>query len=284
MTGNLDMAPLRLGRRPERRRHADDRTRRRPGKGPRPLKPEPAPAEEQTIVSDDAQRLALEYAERTREATARFERTASAVAFDEAFGYAHAAVRAVIEADAAGALDVARAQQLRVALPDVAALVDLAAARAARTVSERMRAVWAELGLSSDPPAWSAEERGLAAEIILLGLATATPQEPERLAATLRRLAAARFAARLVHELSACPDATWQAGLGDAYESVVTRYAPRTPAGRRGLSVLLTDERVGEELQRRLTAWFAGGAERAQLSVALEAALCHTRTPARVAR
>ncbi len=235
-------------------------------------------------MSDDAQRLALEYAQRTREATERFERTASSLAFDEAFAYARASIQALVDEAPPATLDLARARELMGALPSVARLVELAAGRAGRTVSERMRAVWRELGLSSVAPAWSAEERALAGPIILLALAAGETETRERLPVTLRRLAAARFASRLVEELSACPDATWQAGLGEAYDSVVTRYAPRTRQGRHGLSVLLTDARVGEELQRRLTAWFADGAERAQLSGALEAALCHTRTPSRVAR
>jgi hypothetical protein len=76
----------------------------------------------------------------------------------------------------------------------------------------------------------------------------------------------------------------WRGALGERYESVRQRCAPRTTWRTRGLSALLSsDARTRATLQARLERWLTEGGELERLPAELEASLVQTRTPHRLA-
>ena len=104
-----------------------------------------------------------------------------------------------------------------------------------------------------------------------------------RLRAGLTRLASKRWAALLVQELGT-GEGVWIRALGERYPSVRHRYAPRTRRSDRGLAPLARDdEGSGQALSVALTGWLSDGADFRLLPATLEAALVHSRTPARLA-
>jgi hypothetical protein len=88
----------------------------------------------------------------------------------------------------------------------------------------------------------------------------------------------------LTSELRDVPEAAWERALGERYESVRRRYAPRTRSRSRGLrDAVRSDEHTRDALGRQLARWLADGADFSSLAVELEAAFVHTRTPGAMA-
>jgi hypothetical protein len=104
------------------------------------------------------------------------------------------------------------------------------------------------------------------------------------LAPRLLRLAADRWAGLLASELHGGDEAMWRRALGERYDSVRQRYAPRTRKTTGSLTDLLAqDHRPLEALHRRLSRWLAEGREFDGLAAEVEAAFVQTRTPHRLA-
>jgi hypothetical protein len=105
-----------------------------------------------------------------------------------------------------------------------------------------------------------------------------------RLRARLLRLAARRWATLLTSELRAAGETVWRRALGDRYESVHRRYAPRGKWRTHQLSDLIAaDQTTAPALRKRLTRWLAEDRDFDYLPAALEAAIVETRTPSRLA-
>jgi hypothetical protein len=134
------------------------------------------------------------------------------------------------------------------------------------------------------PPEWDGDERSVAQVLIACSCAPLDDRGAGWLAPRLLRVAARRWAALLTAELSAADDVLWRRVLGERYESVHRRYAPRTKWRTRELSQLLaTDERIADALRKRLSRWLADGGDFEGLPAELEAAFVQARAPARLA-
>jgi hypothetical protein len=152
----------------------------------------------------------------------------------------------------------------------------MAAAAAAR--------LWRWLGFRSEPPAWDEAELARARLLVACACAPLDGRGAQWLGPRLQRLAAARWAQLIVDELREADEEWWRGALGERYESVRQRCAPRTTWRTRGLSVLTgSDARTRSTLQARLERWLAAGGDLARLPGELEASLVQSRTPARLA-
>jgi hypothetical protein len=138
--------------------------------------------------------------------------------------------------------------------------------------------------LSSPPPSWNEGERSAARVIVGAACAPLAGRGAAWLRPRVLRLASERWASLLVAELKASEEPVWERALGERYESVRRRYAPRTKWRTGELSGLLAvDPRPLEALKRRLSRWLAEGRDFDGLPAELEAAFVQTRTPARLA-
>ena len=100
----------------------------------------------------------------------------------------------------------------------------------------------------------------------------------------LLRLSADRWAALLTADLRHADEDLWRRVLGERYESVWRRCAPRGRWRTRELADLLArDEDAAAAMQRRLSHWLAAGADIERLASEVEAAFVANRTPQQLA-
>jgi hypothetical protein len=219
-----------------------------------------------------------------RSALARYEGSASAAALDRAF-VAAAATVATLRGDRAGEpADASEVRVLMAQLPEFERLVARAVEEAERAACAGAAALWQWFGLTSAPPAWDENERSGARVIVACACAPLQRRGAEWLRPRLLRLAARRWARLLTDELAAGDEALWRRALGERYESVHRRYAPRSRWRTRELSAVLTqDDSTAEALRTRLARWLADSGDFDGLPAELEAAFAQTRTPERLA-
>jgi hypothetical protein len=226
---------------------------------------------------------AAPYLNRLRDALAHHRATAAPEDLEAGFGAARAVVASVTQPRPDGRPDVEEMRRLAAQLAEFGEFVSVAADEAGRLARVAITSLWAELGLRSPPPAWTPPERDAARMLFACACAPGQDPDPARLRDGLRALAAGRLAGLLAAELAGSEDA-WERALGDRYQSVRHRCAPRTTWRSRGLSELLReDERSRAAVTARLARWLAGGGAAAALGAELEAALVHARTPPRFA-
>jgi hypothetical protein len=223
-------------------------------------------------------------AEFLKHALAQYESRRSPRALDQAFGAAAAVVAEVRGSRADAPADAVEVRRLMAQLPDFERLVSIAVAEAEQAAHHGAARLWDWFGLTSAPPRWNDGERSGARVVVASACAPLRGRGAEWLRPRLLRLAADRWAGLLASELRGSGEDLWQRALGDRYESVRRRYAPRTRWRVGSLSELLAaDSRPTQALHRRLSRWLAEGRELNGLSAELEAAFVQTRTPARLA-
>ena len=169
-------------------------------------------------------------------------------------------------------------------LPDYERLVNLAVSETERSVVAAGARLWAWFGLSSEPPGWNEGERSRARLLVACACAPLDSHVGEWLGPRLLRLAADRWAGLLVGELRRADEDLWRRVLGERYESVWRRFAPRSRWRTRELSDLMArDDEVAGAMRRQLSRWLAEGGNIERLPSQVEAAFVHTRTPDRLA-
>jgi hypothetical protein len=214
----------------------------------------------------------------------RYEATESPAALDEAFAAAAAAVAGLRGERAGVPPEMAEVRRLFEQLPDFERLVSLAVDRAQKTAGAAAERVWQWLGLRSAAPGWDEAERARAMLLVACACAPLDGRGAEWLGPRLRRLAAARWAELIVEGLCDADEEWWRGALGERYESIRQRCAPRTTWRTRGLAVLPgSDPRTRATLQARLERWLAAGGELDRLPAELEASIVQSRMPARLA-
>ncbi len=219
-----------------------------------------------------------------RGALIRYELSGSPAMLDEAFAAAAAAVALLRGERGHEPADAAEVRSLMARLPEFDQLVSAAVGEAERSVHAEASQLWEWFGLRSVPPEWDQAERSGARVLVACACAPLDRRGAGWLRPRLLRLAAPRWARLLTGELRAGDDRLWQLALGERYESVRRRYAPRTKWRTRELSELLTsDESTVGALQQRLAHWLAEGGDVQGLPAELEAAFVQTRAPARLA-
>jgi hypothetical protein len=219
-----------------------------------------------------------------RAALARYERGGSTAALDEAFAAAAAAVATLRGERASEPPEVSEVRRLFAQLPEFERLVALAVAEADRSARVAGVRLWQSFGLRSASPRWSRDELGRAALLVACACAPLAGHGRGWLRDRLLKLAADRWAEQLAGELRGADEAVWRSTLGDRYESVHRRCAPRTSWRTLGLSDLLrSDQQVLDALRARLARWLAEGGELERLPAELEAAFVHRRAPVRMA-
>jgi hypothetical protein len=229
-------------------------------------------------VSDDNELVHL------RSALAQYEHSPSPVALDEAFVAAAATVAALRGDRADEPADAAEVRELMSRLPEFERLVVWAVEEAERAASAGLTALWQWFGLSSAAPAWDEAERSGARVIVACACAPLQASGAGQLRMRLRRLATPRWARLLTDELTASDEAVWRRALGDRYESVHRRYAPRGRWRAGELrDVLAKDDRTVEALRSRLARWLTDSGDFATLPAELEAAFVQSRTPSSLA-
>jgi hypothetical protein len=224
------------------------------------------------------------YAEALHAAVLVYERESSPAALDQAFVTAAAAVAALRGPHAGAPPEVEEVRRLFDQLPDFELLVSLAAATADRAAAEAGARLWDWLGFAGEPPSWDEAELARARLLVACACAPLDGHGTRWLGPRLHRLAAARWSGMILEGLRAADEQWWRGALGEHYESIRRRCAPRTTWRTRGLSALVSsDERTRSTLLSRLERWLADGAVLERLPEELEAALVQTRTPARLA-
>jgi hypothetical protein len=219
-----------------------------------------------------------------RAALARYENARSARALDLAFAAAAAAVAGLRGERANVPPDVGELQTLFEQLPDYDRLVEVAVSETERSVEAAGARLWAQFGLSSEPPRWNEGERARARLLVACACAPLDSQVAVWLGPRLLRLAADRWAGLLVSELRRADEELWRRVLGERYESVWRRFAPRGRWRTRELADLMArDDEVAGAMQRQLSGWLAAGGHVERLPGEVEAAFVHTRTPDRLA-
>jgi hypothetical protein len=221
--------------------------------------------------------------DRLREALARYRVRSVPGELESGFAAATAIVTTLSGSAVSVRADLEQMRRLSRALPEFGELLSSAAGEAERLVFAGTAELWSALGLRSLAPAWTSAEWETARMVFACACTPAAQTNPVRLQTGLRSLAAGRFADLLGEEL-ADSEAAWIRALGDRYESVRHRCAPRTTWRSRGLSELLrADESTRLAVVARLERWLTGGARLSGLADELEAAVVHARTPARLA-
>jgi hypothetical protein len=232
----------------------------------------PAPGDPETCA------LAL------RAALIRYEAHPSPAALDDAFAAGAASVNLLRGPERHVPADAKEARWLMSQLPDFERLVRVAVGAAERAAHAAACELWEWFGLHSTPPGWDETERAGARLLVACACAPLDERGPAWLRPRLLRLAARRWSAVLIGELCACDDRLWRRALGERYESVHRRYAPRTRWRTHQLSeVLTTNERTVVALRDRLARWLEQGGDFHTLAGELEAAFVLTRTPAHLA-
>jgi hypothetical protein len=214
----------------------------------------------------------------------RYEENRSPQALDRAFA---AAARAVVERRGERAStppDVDEVRRLFEELPEYEELVNLAVSETGESVQAAGARLWDWFGLTTPPPCWNAGERARARLLVACACAPLDEQVVGWLGPRLLMLAADRWAALLTAELRGADEDLWRRVLGERYESVWRRCAPRGRWRTRELADLLArDGDVVASLERRLSRWLREGARIERLADEVEAAFVHARTPARLA-
>jgi hypothetical protein len=219
-----------------------------------------------------------------RHALCRYEQSRSAAALDHAFGAAAAAVGALRGGRAGEPADGVEIRRLMDELPEFERLVSIAVGEAEQAAHFGARRLWEWFGLSTVPPRWNDAERSGARVVVASACAPLHGRGAAWLRPRLLKLAANRWAGLLAGELRTGDEELWRRALGERYESVRERYAPRTKRRSGHLSKLLSvDEQSVAALQQRLSRWLADGPEFDGLPAELEAAFVQTRNPARLA-
>lgn len=219
-----------------------------------------------------------------RMALADYEGDATPAALDQAFVAAAAAVATLRGDRAEDPADATEARELMDQLPEFERLVARAVLEAERAATAGAARLWEWFGLRSAPPAWDEGERSGARVIVACACAPLQGRGAGWLRPRLLRLAARRWAELLTRELAASDEAVWHRALGERYESVYRRYAPRSKWRTRDLSAVVgSDPNTAEALRMRLARWIADSGDFATLPDELEAAFVQTRTPERLA-
>jgi hypothetical protein len=219
-----------------------------------------------------------------RGALDRYEKAQSARALDGAFAAAAAAVADLRGERASAPPDVSELRILFEQLPDYERLVEVAVSETERSVQAAGARLWAWFGLESDPPRWNEGERGRARLLVACACAPLDEQVRGWLGPRLLKLAADRWAGLLVGELRRADEDLWRRVLGERYESVWRRFAPRGRWRTRELADLMAhDDDVAGAMGRQLSRWLGEGGHIERLSDQVEAAFVHSRTPDRLA-
>jgi hypothetical protein len=219
-----------------------------------------------------------------RSAVTRYEGARSPSRLDEAFAAAAAAVATVRGARADEPPEVDEVRELFDQLPDFERLVSLAAGQAERSAAAAGARIWQWFAFASAPPHWNEAERWRARLLVALACAPLDGRGGTWLGPRLLKLAANRWAALILDELSGADEQVWQRILGERYEPVRQLCAPRTTWRTRGISALLsTDAKTLATLSARLERWMSAGGDLERLPGELEASLVHSRIPTRLA-
>jgi hypothetical protein len=226
---------------------------------------------------------AVPYARALRGGLARYRATSQLRDLEGAFVAAGALVAAVSERAPSDRPDLEELRRLTRALPEFGELLSAAAGEAEQVVCAGTAGIWRMLGLSTVALSWTPAERGAAQMVFACACTPVQQRDPARLQNGLRALAAGRFARLLSAELADSEDA-WARALGERYDSVRHRCAPRTSRRSRGLSELLrADQATLSAVAARLERWMVDGGALPTLAGELEAAVVHARTPAKFA-
>jgi hypothetical protein len=214
----------------------------------------------------------------------RYERDRSPRALDVAFA---AAARAVAELRGARADETPEVNEIRSLfeeLPDYERLVEVAVGETERSVEAAGARLWDWFGLAGDAPRWDDGERSRARLLVACACAPLDSQVVGWLGPRLLKLAADRWAGLLTDELRRADEGLWRRVLGERYESVWRRCAPRGRWRTRELADLLAhDDEVAGAMRRRLARWLADGARVERLPDEVEAAFVQRRAPDRLA-
>jgi hypothetical protein len=214
----------------------------------------------------------------------RYELSRSPAALDYAFGAAAAAVAGLRGSRADEPADAVEVRRLMAELPEFDRLVSIAVHEAERAAHLAAQRLWEWFGLRSAPPGWDENERSAARVVVASACAPLHGRGAAWLRPRLLRLASDRWAGALAAELRSADEGLWRRALGERYESVRQRYAPRTRRRSGTLAQLFSkDERTVVALRKRLSRWLAEGGEFDGLPAEVEAAFVHARTPARLA-
>jgi hypothetical protein len=215
-----------------------------------------------------------------RSALIRYQRNPSSVVLDEAFAAAAAEIAVMRGTACRLPADADEARRLMSQVPDFEQLVSVAVGAAERSARAAAGELWKWFGLASTPPSWDENERSGARVLIACACAPLDARGASWLGPRLLRMAAHRWSAILVAELCAGDDVLWRRALGERYDSVHKRYAPRSRWRTHELSELLaTNAQTVDALRDRLTRWLSEGGDFASLPSELEAAIVLTRTP-----
>lgn len=219
-----------------------------------------------------------------RAALDRYQASRSPATLDVAFA---AAARAVAErrGERAGEPpNVTELEWLFEEIPEYEELVEVAVSQTERSVESAGARLWDWFALETTPPTWNDGERSRARLLVACACAPLDEQVVGWLGPRLLKLSADRWAALLTAEVRRAGEDLWRRVLGERYESVWRRCAPRGRFRTRELSHLLSsDEATAEAMRRRLSRWLAAGADIKRLPSELEAAFVETRTPDRLA-
>jgi hypothetical protein len=219
-----------------------------------------------------------------RAALDRYQASGSPATLDVAFG---AAARAVAERRGDRAREppnVTELEWLFEEIPEYEELVEVAVSQTERSVESAGARLWAWFALETTPPTWNDGERSRARLLVACACAPLDEQVVGWLGPRLLKLSADRWAALLTADLRRAGEDLWRRVLGERYESVWRRCAPRGRFRTRELSHLLSSyEATAEAMRRRLSRWLAAGADVERLPSELEAAFVETRTPDRLA-
>lgn len=219
-----------------------------------------------------------------RVALDRYEHGRSPQALDVAFAAAAGAVAEVRGERAGETPSVSEISALFEEVPDFRRLVEVAVGETERSVEAAGARLWGWFGLTSSSPRWNDGERSRARLLVACACAPLDATVATWLGPRLLRLAADRWASVLTDELRRADEDLWRRVLGERYESVWRRCAPRGRWRTRELADLLArDDAVADAMRRRLSRWLAAGAQIERLPGEVEAAFVETRTPDRLA-
>lgn len=219
-----------------------------------------------------------------RAALERYEEQRTPASLDQAFAATAHAVAELRGERASAPPDVSEVRSLFEELPEYERLVRLAVGETERSVQSAGARLWEWFGLSTPPPEWNDGERSRARLLVACACAPLDEQVVGWLGPRLLRLAADRWAALLTGELRRAEEDLWRRVIGERYESVWRRCAPRGRWRTRELADLLAhDDAVAAALQGRLAHWLRDGARFERLADEVEAAFVHGRTPDRLA-
>jgi hypothetical protein len=226
----------------------------------------------------------LEPVQTLRLALDRYEETRSPQALDLAFSSAARAVAELRGERASAPPEVGEVRNLFEQVPEYEELVNLAVRETEHSVQAAGARLWDWFGLSTPPPRWNDGERARARLLVACACAPLDEQVVRWLGPRLLKLAADRWAGLLAAELRGADEHLWQRVLGERYQSVWRRCAPRSRWRTRELSDLLAqDSDVAASLERQLARWLRDGARMERLTDEVEAAFVHSRTPDRLA-